>query len=497
MGEIMYDLSLNDKGITFNDLEKKIYKYVCDEACRFLKEVLSYLDQRLMDERDTKVYRNKGLRSTCIKTIMGDVEFKRRMYEFKTDDGKKAYKFLLDEYLQMDTIGHISSTLVEKIVDNVTNVSYRNTSSNIEELTNQKISHTAVWNVVQKLGSKIEEKEERKILLNKKGKLNGSKEVNALFQEQDGIWLNTQGKDKPKRGKSKKKELKLGITYEGWKKRNGSKDAYVVVNKIACASFSTGKKFKELSDATIAEVYNTDEIKVRILNGDGASWIKQSIEDEGVYFQLDPFHKSQAVLRNIQDKKEAHKLMKMLNEGKVEESFKYLTKLMVKYTDDENKLKKLEKLYTYLFDNKIGLRPYNLREEIKMPEAPEGLEYRNLGTMEHNICDVLAQRMKGRKMSWSIKGASNLAKILAEKASKRIYNVIDEVCSGVIPEDKLETITEMIPLTAADVNKKAKKSKYYPVQQARIPFTGCAMTNGRKAIQSFFKQRNFSELIYR
>lgn len=493
----MYDLSLNDKSITFNDLEKKIYKYVCDEACRFLKEVLLYLDQKLMDERDTKVYRNKGLRSTCIKTIMGDVEFKRRMYEFKTDEGKKAYKFLLDEYLQMDTIGHISSTLVEKIVDNVTNVSYRNTSSNIEELTNQKISHTAVWDVVQKLGSKIEEKEERKILLNRKGKLNGSKEVNVLFQEQDGIWLNMQRKDKPKRGKSKKKELKLGITYEGWKKRNGSKDAYVVVNKIACARFSTGKKFKELSDATIAEVYNTDEIKVRILNGDGASWIKQSIEDEGVYFQLDPFHKSQAVLRNIQDKKEAHKLMKMLHNGKVEESFEYLTKLMVKYTDDENKFKKLEKLYTYLFDNKIGLRPYHLREEIKMPKAPEGLEYRNLGTMEHNICDVLAQRMKGRKMSWSIKGANNLAKILAEKASKRIYNVIDEVCSGVIPEDKLETITEMIPLTAADVNKKAKKSKYYPVQQARIPFTGCAMTNGRKAIQSFLKQKNFSQLIYR
>ncbi|WP_123055021.1 UPF0236 family protein [Clostridium sp. JN-1] len=101
----------------------------------------------------------------------------------------------------------------------------------------------------------------------------------------DGIWLNTQGKDRPKRSKSKKKELKLGITYEGWKKRNGSKDAYVVENKIACVSFSTYKKFKELSDAAIAEIYNTDEIETRILNGDGASWIKQGIEDEGVYFQ--------------------------------------------------------------------------------------------------------------------------------------------------------------------------------------------------------------------
>ncbi|EPY2275101.1 UPF0236 family transposase-like protein, partial [Clostridium sporogenes] len=177
----MYDISLNNNEITFKDLEKKIYKYVCNEACRLIKEVLSHLDRRLMDERDTEVYRNKGFKNTCIKTVMGNVEFSRRIYEYKTSEGKKAYGFLLDEYLNIDTIGHISSNLLEKIVDNVTNVSYRNTSKNIDELTNQKISHTAVWNVVQKLGSKIEEKEERKILLNKKGQLNGSKEVNVLF----------------------------------------------------------------------------------------------------------------------------------------------------------------------------------------------------------------------------------------------------------------------------------------------------------------------------
>ena len=41
-----------------------------------------------------------------------------------------------------------------------------------------------------------------------------------------------------------------------------------------------------------------------------------------------------------------------------------------------------------------------------MPTAPEGVEYRQLGTMEHNIWDVLAHRMKGRKMSWSINGAA-------------------------------------------------------------------------------------------
>lgn len=93
MGEIMYNLSLDDKGITFNDSEKKIYKYVCNEACSFLKEMLSHIDRKLMDKKDTKVYRNKGLRSTCIKTIMRDIEFERRMYEFKTSNGKKLISF--------------------------------------------------------------------------------------------------------------------------------------------------------------------------------------------------------------------------------------------------------------------------------------------------------------------------------------------------------------------------------------------------------------------
>ena len=44
--------------------------------------------------------------------------------------------------------------------------------------------------------------------------------------------------------------------------------------------------------------------------------------------------------------------------------------------------------------------------------------------MAHNICDVLAQRMKGRKMSWSVNGADNLAKILSEKFSNWNFVII-------------------------------------------------------------------------
>lgn len=53
------------------------------------------LDEKLMNERDTKLYRNKERKQTCLRTIMGDVEYSRRVYEFNLKEGKKDQKELL------------------------------------------------------------------------------------------------------------------------------------------------------------------------------------------------------------------------------------------------------------------------------------------------------------------------------------------------------------------------------------------------------------------
>ena len=49
----------------------------------------------------------------------------------------------------------------------------------------------------------------------KKGKLKGKREVKVLFEESDGLYINMQGKDR--KGGSGRKEIKLAVTYEGWK----------------------------------------------------------------------------------------------------------------------------------------------------------------------------------------------------------------------------------------------------------------------------------------
>ena len=491
----MYDISLNENGVNFKELEKIIYKYACNEACNTLKIILESLDKKLLNERDSKVYRNKGLKKTCIKTIMGDVEYSRRIYQFQLEDGKKATKFLLDEYLGIDTIGNVSMNLVESMLTNVSEMSYRKVSHAIKTMCNQNISPQGVWNVVQTVGSKIKDMEERKIELNEKGVLNGEKEPKVLFQEQDGLWLSIQGKDRPK-GKSKKKELKLAVSYTGWQKRSGSKKEYEVQDKTLCASFDTSKHFKKLVAATVAEKYNMAEIQTRVLNGDGANWIKATCEDENIYFQLDPFHISQAIIRKVSDKKDRKKLLKLFKEGKVEEGLQAITDMMVNIDESDDKFQKLTELYDYLIHNREGLVPYKLREDIKLPTPPEGTFYNQLGTMEHNICDVLAQRMKGRKMSWSIKGADNLAKILAEKFSGRLFETVDKIYKNIIPNEVVDEIVINMSLSASKSKQKNDNNKIYKIHTAPIPYSEAPATLSARIIKNLCSDRKIGDLNY-
>ena len=491
----MYTLSLNHIELDFNTIEKEIYKIVCEVGRGIMKDILENIDLRILASRDTKTYRSKGFRKTCIHTIMGEVEYKRRIYKTKNEDGKNMHVYLLDKYLKRESIGHISSNLAEKIVENALEQSYRKTAKNIESMSQSSLSHTAIWNVIQDLGSRLEIQEAELVNKYNKGDINGKREVNVLFQEADGVWLNMQGKDRSKSRKSKKKEMKIAKFYEGWEKRGNQKDSYLTFNRTIIASFDKASEFKKLSDATIAKKYNTDEIQYKIINGDGDPWIKRGIDEEGVHYQLDPFHRARAIVRAVPEKSDIKKLNKMFDKGKVDKAMEYLVNLMIQYVEDEKVTKKLHKLYNYLVNNRDGLVPYKLRS-LSLPEPPEGLSYRNLGTMESSVCDVIKLRMKGRKMSWTKSGANALGKLLALRASGKLYDELDTLFNSRLSYDKLEEIVEeVVQLSAAEANRKPKRTGIYPIKRAPMPYEGQAMTLGRKAIRDLTENR--IELVLR
>ena len=117
--------------VSFKELEKKIFQYVCELGRKITRIMLENYDRELAEGRDKKQYRNKGKRSTTIKTVYGEVTYGRNVYRTKTEDGETAYIYLLDEAMHMDKIGLISTNLAEKIAMTITESPYRATADTI------------------------------------------------------------------------------------------------------------------------------------------------------------------------------------------------------------------------------------------------------------------------------------------------------------------------------------------------------------------------------
>lgn len=485
--------SVTFEGVTFKEIERKFFEIGCEISKTLLQELLEKADQELAKSRDKAELRHKGSRRRTIKTLMGEVTINRTIYKRNRKDGGIEHIYLLDEALGFDTIGTISTNLVEKIVEHSCEMAYREVAEGIREFTNQTISHQGVWNIIQAVGEKQAEAERALQKEYKNNKLKGSREIPILFEEADGLWLSMQGKSR--KGASRgKKELKIGIAYEGWEKRYPSSKEYKTVEKVVFAGYMKAEDFKTLRDSAIAEKYNVDEIQYRILNGDGAAWIKSGHDCETDIFQLDPYHLAKSVIRNVYDKEARRHILRWLKAGEYEKAFQKTEALKYECGGLASEIKKLEKLETYIRSNIDGILAYQKRKGIELPPAPEGIEYRNLGTMERNV-GIFSKRMKGAK-SWSEKGATNLAKIIALKKGTDFKTKLSALISGKLSERLAERFEETIKNAEKVLIKRVNK-KLYPLHQGKVPFSDCKITNGRKAILNIFEMRPFSEIIYR
>lgn len=128
-------LMIAENGATFKGLEKKIYSWICQIGKQFTSEFLERYDRMLMENRDRKKYRHKGLGRTTIKTVYGEVTYHRAVYEATEEDGFRYYAYLLDETLQLDNVGLISTNMAELLVKGITEMSYRECAAKISEMT--------------------------------------------------------------------------------------------------------------------------------------------------------------------------------------------------------------------------------------------------------------------------------------------------------------------------------------------------------------------------
>lgn len=421
----MFEEIITSNEVKFNDLEKKVFKFVCFFGCLIIKLMLEAYDKKLMNSRDKKKYRHKGLRETTVNTVMGEVKYKRVMYEIE-EEGVTKTVYLLDEKLKISEEGKISSNLVEKVIETVPITdSYRKAEEVIETATNTTISHEKIRQIIIKIGDKITQKEkEEKKLLKQEKLIAGEKEIPALFEEADGLWINLQGKDRKeelekskkeckKKGKkfnSKRKiktEIKLHVMYEGWKKEDAR---HSLVNKQYIAGIMKPKEIAEIRNARVYQKYKEENIELRVVNGDGAKWTK-GITPKGGIYQKDEFHIQQEITRDL-PKEYREKMQELVGQKDYVKIDQAIEGLKYELGGEEKKIKKLNALKSYLSSD---LERYTDKTEI--PEAPEGIEYRTMGTQESQIFSKLKKRFCSGRKAFSKHGANSLSKIcvLSEK----------------------------------------------------------------------------------
>lgn len=505
----MFENILTKESVTFKDLEEIAYKIACEFANEILRNMLEAYDKQVMDNRDTSVYRHKGKETTTIKAKTGLVEYTRTKYITKDEDGTNKCVYLTDELLHIKEMGQISSGIIELIVKNIAEVSYRVCAEMINNMTGLTISGVAVWNIVQQLGEEIKQYEKEKVEAFQEDKLKaGEKETPTVYQEADGIMIYTQGKDRKEQIENYKKEhpneevpkkvrnieIKLGMTYEGWKETG--KNRYALVGKEFVAGYMTGEEMADITNANLHSKYDMSKVELRVLNSDGGSWIKRLLTAKAIY-QADSYHLKEKITTHVRDTEDSEYLKNLFYKKEYSKMIEYVEELKYKYDGEALEVEKLNELQRYLNKRKDTMKRYKdydgVKQKLKTYSKKTGLKYRNMGCQESNNYCKLTRRMKKKRMSWSKNGSENIAKVITFYASESCTDIIKELNIQILPESYVEYAQKYIEEIENNIKElkknKEKSKKTYTFKQGSLE--GCP------GLKKILESKPISELIYR
>jgi len=383
--------------------EEEIFSWACSLAQEVAKALLEEIDDELMKEKD------HSLRVECFKehqvtTVFGNVTVKRRLYQ----DGNGKYRFLLDEKMGLDKGCHMSYRVKELATFICSHFPFQRSEEILRTILPSGISHTTIHRLVGRVVDPYLEAEEKEIkevyedgvIPESKGKV-----VPYLFIEADGTSIALQ------REEAKRAEVKAGVAYEDWKKV--SKDRYRVTEKTVYTGIMDGERFWEGFSLALAKKYDLSRIGRVIIGGDGARWVKEGAELFGGIYELSKFHLKRA-LNQALDNELALELYGACIRGELDKVDKLLIQAQQRAVGDEAKV--ISRLRGYIMENSFGLRDYRL--EIK----GDGL--RGLGAIEGNVDKLVANRMKKRGMSWRVKGAQRMTRLISLREMGKLHSWI-------------------------------------------------------------------------
>jgi len=400
--ESISELALKLKG-DVGKWEVEIFNWACSLAQEVAKALLKNIDDELMKGKDESL-KVECLKEHRITTVFGNVRIKRRLYR----DNNGEHRFLLDEKMGLDKGCHLSPRVKELATFISSHFPFLRSEEILRAILPSGISHTSIHRLAGKVTDPYLEAEEKEIEeVYESGVVPESeaKVVPYLFIEADGTNIALQ------REEARRAEVKAGIAYEGW--QEVSKDRYRVKEKTVYSGIMNGGRFWEGFSLALAKKYDLSKVGKVIVGGDGASWVKEGAELLSGIYELDKFHLKRS-LNQALDNELAAEVYQACIKGEVVKVDRLLIELQQKVSCED--AKEIARLRGYLMENSFGLRDYRL--EV----SGDGL--RGLGAIEGNVDKLVANRMKKRGMSWTIKGAQRMARLISLREMGKLHSWI-------------------------------------------------------------------------
>ena len=303
--------------------------------------------------------------------------------------------FALDDYLGWKPRQQASPSLTESIVSMASAVPFRMANKMVSDLTAGVLSPMTVHRLLSGVGQNaMDDEYDRWESCFEHGEdvCDGQQQADVLYTEADGVWVHLQREDR------KHYEVKSGIAYRGW--RCVGDNRYELVGKRVYGHASESIPFWEGASLEWAKQYALDRVKLFVVGGDGANWIHRGAEEFGnAVFQLDGFHLSRACGRGY-----GTEIGPAIYDAIRSGSESFASALMSAAVPAETATASRDREYV---ESNIS---HGVDWRNRVPNAPS--DARSLGTMESNGDKLIANRMKKRGMSWTIRGANRMAKTI-------------------------------------------------------------------------------------
>ena len=376
----------------------------------------------------------------------GEMTYTRRCYKKGNE-----YCYPVDQALGLIPYVRYSLEICCLIAKLATDMTYRAVARTLEKTKGIHITKDTVLKVRKLVDKLYAERKEFDVL--KDEEIVERKKVDKLYIEGDGIMVKTPLKDGKKRT-----DLAHFVIHEGVEKKH-KRNTLINKHEILVRSNKLARKL------VLDYLYNTyefDENSMIITNSDmGKGYTAYTFKELVKTFRCkhehfyDEYHVHDAISRLLQSvpelKNRAFEAIKTHNRKELKLVFDSFESTIT----DEKSHQRFWDISRRLLEN----FHYTLAAEKR------GLSHEGIGIMESQHCKI-ANRMKHRKMKWSLKGAETMAKMIIDVATNRL----DDLFFG---DWRLQYYKMQIKgFSAAKVNTISGEKKNIKESTYKIDYTG-------------------------